>query len=111
MIVEAMILNAICETMTCDKCPYPCRARENSSKSNCVLHWSEILQRIDPACDWNAVRFRIASGMEYINTGVSKQAIGIPTDEERKKLKEDGYTLMSSYTAKDLAESYEIWLK
>ena len=54
---------------------------------------------------------KIASGMEYINTGVSKQAIGIPTDEERKKLKEDGYTLMSSYTAKDPAESYEIWLK
>ena len=25
--------------------------------------------------------------MEYINTGVTEQAIGIPTDEERKKTK------------------------
>lgn len=33
--------------------------------------------------------------MDYIDTGVSKQAIGIPTDEEREQLIRDGYTLMS----------------
>ena len=49
--------------------------------------------------------------MEYINTGVSEQAIGIPTNEEREKLKEDGYTLMSSYISKNEEESFEIWLK
>lgn len=52
--------------------------------------------------------------MEYIDTGVSKQAIGIPTDKEREKLKKDGYTLMSSHISKDPKdpkESYEIWLK
>ena len=48
--------------------------------------------------------------MEYINTGVSEQAIGIPTEEEREKLKEE-YVLMSSHIAKDPNESYEIWLK
>ena len=49
--------------------------------------------------------------MEYINTGVTEQAIGIPTDEERKKLKEDGYTHMSSHVSKESKESYEIWVK
>ena len=49
--------------------------------------------------------------MEYIDTGVSKLAIGIPTEDERKKLKEDGYTLMLSHIAKEPNESYEIWLK
>lgn len=54
---------------------------------------------------------KYSGGMEYINTGVSEQAIGIPTDEERKKLKEEGYTLMTRYTSKNPEESYEIWLK
>ena len=49
--------------------------------------------------------------MEYIDTGVSKQAIGIPTEEERKKLLEDGYTFMVSHISKNPDESYEIWLK
>lgn len=49
--------------------------------------------------------------MEYINTGVSRQAIGMPTEEERKQLKEDGYTLMSSHISKNPKECYEIWLK
>lgn len=49
--------------------------------------------------------------MEYINTGVTKLAIGVPTDEERKKLKEDGYTHMSSHISKNPKESYEIWVK
>jgi len=49
--------------------------------------------------------------MEYINTGVTEQAIGMPTEEERKKLKEDGYTHMSSHVSKEPEESYEIWVK
>lgn len=49
--------------------------------------------------------------MEYINTGVTEQAIGVPTDEERKKLKEDGYTHMISRISKNPKESYEIWVK
>lgn len=44
--------------------------------------------------------------MEYINTGVSEQALGIPTEEERKEL-EKNYTLMS----KDPDSGCELWLK
>ena len=60
MIVESKILKAISETMTCDKCPYPCDARENSSQANCVLRWSKILSMIETDCDWQEVRFRVA---------------------------------------------------
>lgn len=49
--------------------------------------------------------------MEYINTGVSEQAIGIPSEEEREKLKRDGYTLMVSHISNNPDETYEIWLK
>lgn len=48
--------------------------------------------------------------MEYFDTGVSKQAIGIPTEEEREELKK-GYVLMSLHIGKKPDESYEIWLK
>lgn len=50
--------------------------------------------------------------MEYIDTGVSQQAIGTPTDEEREQLINAGYTLMSTGKMKDEPyEEYEIWLK
>lgn len=49
--------------------------------------------------------------MEYIDTGVSKQAIGMPTENERKQLIKDGYTLMSKGKKADTREEYEIWLK
>lgn len=50
--------------------------------------------------------------MEYIDTGVTKQAIGIPTDEEREQLIKDGYTLMlKGRKAYAPYEEYEIWLK
>lgn len=55
------------------------------------------------------IKGRIA--MEYINTGVSEQAIGIPSEEEREKLKRDGYTLMISHISNNPDESYELWLK
>lgn len=60
MITETKILKAISETMQCDKCPYPCKAKENSSQANCVMHWSGILSNIDPYCDWDEVRHRVA---------------------------------------------------
>ena len=50
--------------------------------------------------------------MEYIDTGVTKFAIGKPTGEERKKLKEDGYTFMANGRNEyEPYEEYEIWLK
>lgn len=49
--------------------------------------------------------------MEYIDTGVLKQAIGIPTGEERKELEKD-YVLMSrGKNSYGPHEEYEIWLK
>ena len=50
--------------------------------------------------------------MEYIDTGISKFAIGKPTEEERKKFEEDGYTLMAKGRNKyEPYEEYEIWVK
>lgn len=49
--------------------------------------------------------------MEYIDTGVSKQAIGIPTDEERKWLEKDYVLMCRGKTAYEPHEEYEIWLK
>ena len=48
--------------------------------------------------------------MEYYDTGVSQGAIGIPTEEERKKL-EEKYTFMGSHISSKPGESYELWLK
>lgn len=47
--------------------------------------------------------------MEHVETGVTEHYIGIPTDDEREQLKEQGYTLMSN--GKNEYEEYEIWLK
>ena len=50
--------------------------------------------------------------MEKGDTGVIKYAIGIPTEEERKKLIEDGYTHMRNGHCEDEKhEPYEIWIK
>lgn len=49
--------------------------------------------------------------MEYIDTGVSKLAIGIPTDEERKKLEKDCVLMSRGKNAYEPYEEYEIWLK
>lgn len=66
-------------------------------------------------------RFRISSEgyslkgafmMEYSNTGVTEFAIGLPTEDERKKLKDDGYTHMSNgITVEEHPQSYEIWMR
>ena len=57
MLYEAHILKAISETMSCEKCPYPCVARENSSAANCMIQWSKILESIDTKTDWKEARF------------------------------------------------------
>ena len=50
--------------------------------------------------------------MEYIDTGVTKQAIGNPTDEERKRLETDGYTFFAKGQKEyEPYEKYEIWVK
>ena len=53
--------------------------------------------------------------MDYFDTGVTKQAIGMPTEAERVKLKQDGYCFMSrGVTEPDEngeQEPYEIWIK
>lgn len=50
--------------------------------------------------------------MEYTDTGVTKFAIGKPTEEERKNLKECGYTFMEKGRNEyEPYEEYEIWMK
>ena len=49
--------------------------------------------------------------MEYSNTGVTELAIGLPTEEERQKLRDDGYTHMSNGVTVEDAQSYEIWIR
>lgn len=60
MIIETKILKAISETMTCDKCPYPCIAKTNSSQANCVAHWAEVLSKISPDADWKEIMYKVA---------------------------------------------------
>ena len=60
---EVKILKAISETMTCDKCPYPCESEQKygmSSQANCVNHWSLILSQIDTKNDWSEACSEIA---------------------------------------------------
>ena len=50
--------------------------------------------------------------MEWIDTGVTKQAIGIPTEDDLKRLQAEGYTQMSrGETKSENPEYYEIWTK
>ena len=60
MEIEAKILKAISETMVCEKCPYPCLARENSSHANCVSHWAETMSKISPDADWKEIKHEVA---------------------------------------------------
>lgn len=53
--LEARVINAISETMTCDKCPCPCKAKSSSSMYNCAKQWSYILSQIDPKSDWKEI--------------------------------------------------------
>lgn len=48
--------------------------------------------------------------MEYSNTGITEFMIGIPTAEEQKKLKDDGYIHFSN--GKDVdGKPFEIWMR
>ena len=50
--------------------------------------------------------------MEWIDTGVTKQAIGIPTEDDLNRLQSEGYVQMSKGEAKsEIPEYYEIWMK
>ena len=48
---EAKVIKAISETMTCNKCPCPCIAKQNSSIYNCQKQWGYILSQIDIKSD------------------------------------------------------------
>lgn len=43
----AKVINAICRSVSCDICPYPCKAKVNSSMANCITHWFDILSNIE----------------------------------------------------------------
>ena len=64
--MEAKILKAISEAMTCKKCPCPCQARGNSSLANCVGHWAEILSKIDPNADWKEIKSEVARSFNQL---------------------------------------------
>ena len=50
--------------------------------------------------------------VEYSNTGVIELAIGLPTEEEQQRLRDDGYTHMSNgVTVEENPKSYEIWIR
>lgn len=50
--------------------------------------------------------------MEYSNTGVTELAIGLPTEEERQRLRDDGYIHMSNgVTVEEHPQPYEIWIR
>ena len=48
--------------------------------------------------------------MEKFDSGVNKYAIGIPSEEERKKLENEGYYLSQKGKTED-KKPYEIWAK
>lgn len=52
---ETKVIKAISETMTCDKCPCPCTAKQSSSMYNCVKQWGYILSQIDAKSDWKEI--------------------------------------------------------
>ena len=43
--------------------------------------------------------------MQYFDSGVNKYAIGLPSEDERKKLIADRYILMTK------TKEYELWYK
>ena len=51
----AKIIRAITGIMPCACCPYPCKAKENSSRSNCVRQWYKILHFFENDGDQQAV--------------------------------------------------------
>lgn len=64
MIEFIKVLQAISDTMPCDKCPYPCDAKWKSSQANCDRRWFEILSAIDKPT-WTEVLDKLI--YDYIN--------------------------------------------
>lgn len=48
----ADLIKAITHTMTCNKCPCSCKAREKSSQANCDRHWFEMLTDVKTIHPW-----------------------------------------------------------
>lgn len=40
----AKVLTSITDIMPCDHCPYPCKAKERSSRANCDIQWKKMLR-------------------------------------------------------------------
>lgn len=55
---EEKILKAITHNMSCDKCPYPCKAKEHSSQANCDKHWFEMLKLFSQV-SWEDIRYKL----------------------------------------------------
>ena len=51
----APVINAITSCMPCPICPYPCKAKNDSSKANCSRRWYEILHFLENDGDKRAV--------------------------------------------------------
>lgn len=51
----AAVISAISQTMTCDKCPFPCEAKEYSSYRNCNRNWWETLHELGVDVPWEDV--------------------------------------------------------
>lgn len=66
---EAKVIKAISETMTCNKCPRHCTAKQSSSMYNCAKQWGYILSQIDTKSDWKEI-------LDEVYTIWNKQAKG-----------------------------------
>ena len=49
-----------------------------------------------------------ATRVKYSNTGITEFAIGLPTEEERQKLTNEGYILIGKTTEE---QPYDIWMR
>lgn len=52
----AAVISAISQTMTCNKCPLPCKAKQLSSVRNCNWKWWEVLYDLGVDVPWEDVR-------------------------------------------------------
>ena len=55
---EAKILKAITHSISCDKCPNPCKVREQSSQYNCDRHWFDML-KLFSRVSWDDIREKL----------------------------------------------------
>ena len=55
----APIIKAITDCMPCTNCPYPCQAKDNSSRANCVARWYHVLHYMKNDGDRKAVHAEV----------------------------------------------------